>query len=77
MDPAECYDQAIIGIMRGNGKGKNNSEGISVAYDYDKVIKANMKMGMTEEEASEFFEYNQIGAYVGEYTPVFIYKRGE
>ena len=29
---------------------------------------------MTYEEAYEFFSYNIIGAWVGEYTPVFIYK---
>ena len=26
---------------------------------------------MTEEEAVEFFEFNIIGAYVGESTPIF------
>ena len=28
--------------------------------------------GMSIEEAEEFFEYNQLGAWVGETTPVFI-----
>lgn len=51
--------------------GSNN---LVIAYDYDKVIKANMKDGMIYDEAVEWFEYNQIGAYVGEYTPVFIVK---
>jgi len=27
---------------------------------------------MSEEESIEFFEYNQIGAWVGDYTPCFI-----
>lgn len=60
------YDDAIIGVMNGKGKGT------SIAYDYDKVIRVNMDMGMSEEEAMEYFEYNQIDAYVGENTPVFI-----
>jgi hypothetical protein len=32
---------------------------------------------MTDEEAIEFMEYNVIGAYVGEYTPAFIYEQEE
>jgi hypothetical protein len=30
-----------------------------------------MDDGMSYDEAEEFFEYNQIGAYVGESTPCF------
>ena len=30
--------------------------------------------GMTEEEAVEFFEFNIAGAYVGEYTPIYMYE---
>jgi hypothetical protein len=29
---------------------------------------------MSEEEAVEYFEYNTQGAFVGEHTPVFLYK---
>jgi len=68
MDPAEYYDKNIIGICDGNGiKPK-------VVYDYNGVIRSNMKMGMTEEEAIEYFEFNQIGSYMGESTPVFLHK---
>lgn len=67
MNPKD-YDVAIIGVM--DGKGKNES----VAYDYEKVIDVNMKMGMSEEDAIEYFNYNQIDAYVGKHTPVFIFK---
>lgn len=67
MDPV-AYDEAIIGVAEGFG-------GLTkVAYDYDKVIQVNMKLGMKYEEAIEWFDYNQIGAYVGEHTPVFIRK---
>ena len=31
-----------------------------------------MDMGMTHEEAVEYFEYNQRGAHVGDHTPCFI-----
>ena len=43
-----------------------------ICYVYEKVIRKNMDMGMSREEAVEYFEYNQIGAYVGDHTPCFI-----
>ena len=30
--------------------------------------------GMTYEEAIEYFDYNILGAWMGEYTPVYIRK---
>ena len=35
-----------------------------------------MKDGMTDEEAMEYFEFNVVGAWMGEGTPIFLY-RGE
>jgi hypothetical protein len=43
----------------------------SVAYDYDKVIKILME-DMSYEEAVEYFDFNVIGGWVGDSTPVFI-----
>jgi hypothetical protein len=41
-------------------------------YDFDAVIAGYVEEGMTEEEALEHFEYNVIGAWVGERTPCFL-----
>jgi hypothetical protein len=41
-------------------------------YDYDQVIQGLIEDGCTEEEAIEHFEYNIIGAWVGDRTPCFI-----
>ena len=60
------YDEAIIGIA--SRYGMNDV----ACYDYDKVIAEMVKGGMTEEEADEFFQFNQIGAWLGENTPVFV-----
>jgi len=60
------YDDCIVGICTRFGQVP------IVAYDKDKVIQKLCKDGMTYEEALEFFEYNQIGAYVGPTTPCFI-----
>lgn len=46
-----------------------------VAYDVDKIIKIMIERdGMSYEEAFEFFEFNILGAWVGEFTPIFISK---
>ena len=43
-----------------------------ISYDRDKVLNKLISQGMTDEKAVEYFEYNQIGAWVGEQTPCFI-----
>ena len=60
------FDDCIIGICEAFGSLP------VVAYDYDKVLANLQASGMTFEEAVEYHEFNQAGAYVGERTPVFI-----
>ena len=60
------YDDCIAGVLERFGM-----EPI-VVYDKQLVIKNLMKGGATEEEAYEFFEYNQLGAWMGDGTPGFI-----
>jgi len=60
------FDDCIIGICESFGSVP------VVAYDYDKVLANLQASGMTYEEAVEYHEFNQSGAYVGEGTPVFI-----
>jgi hypothetical protein len=57
---ADGFDDAIIGMSGG-----------VVVYDRDKCI-AILAADMTYDEAEEYFDYNVSGAYVGEYTPLFI-----
>ncbi len=65
MDP-NYFDEAIIGIVR-----RINFE--AVCYDTDKVIELLMEHDeMSYEDAVEFFDFNVIGSWVGEYTPVFL-----
>ena len=59
---------------------KNAELGVSIrfgqepimCYDYNIVIQNLINDGMTEEEATEFFDYNIIGSWVGDDTPCFI-----
>ena len=61
------FDEAIIGVAERIGM-----EAV-VAYDTDKIIEI-LSRDMTEEEAIEYFDFNIIGAYVGERTPIYIKK---
>ena len=65
---ADGYDDAIIGVCAGFDSGR-------VAYSVEKMIKICAKeLAVDEDEAVEWLEYNTFGAYVGENTPIYIYK---
>ena len=67
---ADGFDDAIVGIGRRCGQPD------LLVYDVEKCIKTLTKDGMTDEEAEDYFEFNVVGAWVGEDTPMFLY-RGE
>ena len=60
------FDDCIAGVVERHG-----IPGI-VCYDRDKVISKLVWQGMTVDEAEEWYEFNQLGAYAGESTPCFI-----
>jgi len=60
------YDDCIAGMVEIYGKDP------IVCYDKSKVIKKLVNDGMDSVEALEYFEFNQLGAYVGKKTPCFI-----
>ena len=61
------FDSAIVGVADRIGMET------VVVYDTSKVIDILCERdGMDREQATEFYEYNIIGAYVGERTPMFI-----
>ena len=44
-------------------------------YDYDKIVEALMEnQGMNRKSAREYADFNIVGAYLGEYTPVILYR---
>jgi hypothetical protein len=43
-------------------------------YDKQKVIAKLMAGGLDEEEAEEYFGFNQIGAWMGDRTPAFLIR---
>ena len=61
------FDQAIVGVADRIGMST------VVVYDTSKIIDILCERdGMDREEATEFYEFNILGAYVGEQTPMFI-----
>ena len=66
MKLADGFDQAIVG----SSISAFNREQVAI-YDYKGCIAVLMK-DMSEEDAVEYFQYNVIGSWVGEDTPIFI-----
>ena len=63
---ADGFEDALIGL------GWQHTKLIAI-YDYDKCVEILiMREDMTHEEAIEWMEYNVVGSYVGEYTPIFM-----
>ena len=60
------YDDCIIGVV-----SRQRMDTVAL-YDQDAVIQKLMNDGTPEEEAQEFFEYNQIGGWYGDKTPCFM-----
>tara|TARA_B100000963_G_scaffold348966_1_gene357326 strand:- start:184 stop:414 length:231 start_codon:yes stop_codon:yes gene_type:complete len=64
---ADGFDEAIIGVGSRCG-----SEDVLI-YDYSKCVSILVKRdGMSLDEAVDYMEFNVVGAYVGETTPVFM-----
>jgi hypothetical protein len=64
---ADGFDDAILGITNRCGDDS------LIAYDYDKCVKI-LQKEMSYEDAVEYMEFNIVGSYVGEGTPIFIKK---
>jgi len=60
------YDDCVVGTV--------TRFGISpvLCYDLHKVICKMIADGMSEEEAYEYYNFNMLGAWVGDGTPAFI-----
>jgi hypothetical protein len=61
---ADGFDDALIGV------GHRCGQPPIAVYDRDKCIILMQSMAL--EEAEEFFEFNTVGAWVGDQTPIFV-----
>ena len=61
---ADGFDDAVIGI---------DAVKLRLVYDVDKMRSILIDQeGMSFDEAMEYLDYNVLGAYVGEQTPLYI-----
>lgn len=61
------FDGAFIGFSR------RLNEPYLAVYDYDKMLAICVERdGMNEEDAMEYVDFNCVGAWVGELTPIIV-----
>jgi hypothetical protein len=63
---ATGFDEALLGV------GQRCGQPDVAVYDIDLMVKVLTEGGMTEEDAWEHLDFNVLGGWVGEETPVFV-----
>ena len=67
------YDDCILGVLQRYGIDEP-----VLVYDKEKVLEKIMLLSdSTYDEAEEYYEFNQLGAWVGEGTPAFLVRLPE
>ena len=61
---ADGFDDALVGCTYGAN--------VVAVYDIDRVIEILVEEGMDYEDAVEHADFNIVGSYVGEKTPIFM-----
>ena len=64
------FDSAVIGV------GERNNTDSMIVYDYSKMVNVLMtRDGMAHEEAEEYIDFNIVGAWIGDTTPIIVNKK--
>ena len=63
---ADGFEDAFLGVGRRCGQPD------LAVYSIQKSVEILVAQGMTEDEAQEYLDFNTIGAWVGELTPMWI-----
>ena len=64
------FDNAIIGV------GARHNTDSMIVYDYDKMVKVLVtRDDMSYEEAEEYIDFNIVGAWIGDTTPIIVTKK--
>ena len=61
-------DAAIIGVV------ERCSQPPLVCYDYELLVQCFVEQGMSGEDAVEWVDFNLAGAWVGDGTPMILYR---
>lgn len=60
------FDGAIVGI------GSRCGQPDLLVYSYERIVEVLIKDGMDREEAVEYTDFNIVGAWHGEHTPIIL-----
>ena len=64
------FDSAVIGV------GERNNTDSMIVYDYNKMVNELMtRDGMTYKEAEEYIDFNIVGSWIGDTTPIIVNKK--
>ena len=64
------FDNAIIGV------GERCTTDSMIVYDYDKMVKVLVtRDDMSYEEAEEYIDFNIVGAWIVDTTPIIVTKK--
>ena len=64
------FDSAVIGV------GERNNTDSMIVYDYNKMVNVLMtRDGMTYKEAEEYIDFNIVGSWIGDTTPIIVNKQ--
>jgi hypothetical protein len=65
LEPREDYDPCIVGVAR-------RFNDTVLIYSIKAILDMHVRQGMEYEEAAEYFEFNTIGGWLGDQTPIFL-----
>ena len=60
------FDAALVGVVERFGGV------LAACYDYTRILQVLEQQGMSYDDAVEWFDFNMIGAYLGDSTPVYL-----
>lgn len=61
---ADGFEEALVGCTYGAN--------VVAVYDINKMVEILMEEGSDYDDAVEFLDYNVVGAYLGEKTPLYV-----
>jgi hypothetical protein len=65
LEPRKDFDPCVVGV------GRRFNDTVLI-YSIQKILDMYVAQGMEREDAEEHFEFNTIGGWLGEGTPIFM-----
>ena len=73
LEPRDVYDKAIVGIVEQCGSRPVACYSVNLLIPCIQEVLGNCDYTT----AIEWFEYNILGCYLGEYTPMYLFNEGD